>query len=109
MQRAVRVGSGIEHFSGHRSQRQAQPEFGPCVQSHRLSAGLYCRKTRSRVQPSGAEERGDSKHHGMFRAGSGLRGGQDSALGLEEVPECIADHWFGNEVCWGGDVDRQKL
>ena len=79
------------------------------LQGNRLPDRQDRRQAGCRLHPGRGRQRHHPCHAGLFRAGAGLRGGQDAALRLREVPgrRPGADH--PHEVRRRGDGHRSQL
>ena len=85
------------------------PQLRPGQQGHRVPHRQDRGPARHRLPPGRDPERHHQGHPGLLRARHRLRGGEDPALGLREVPRRPAHPGHPDEVGGGGHGHRPDL
>ncbi len=109
LQRPVRRRTRRRRAGGHRDEPARQPQLGPGQQGHRLPHRQDRRPGGRGLHPGRDPQRHHARDAGQLRAVAGLRGGQDPALRLREVPRRRPDARAADEVGRRGHGHRRHL
>ncbi len=109
LQRPVRPQPDGRRAAGHRDEPARIAQLGPRVEGHRFPDRPDRRQAGRRVSPGRDRQRDHAEDPVLLRAGAGLRGGQDPALRVREVPAGRRHAGRADEGRGRGDGHRPHL